>query len=85
MGGGRVSRFAWHPCPLRSEHALWTCLQEQDALEKQRQEAWVPATGSMVFVPRMKGKFKVLAVEGGRVSVQLGALKMKVALDEVRR
>lgn len=60
-------------------------MQERAALEKQRAEAWVPATGSMVFVPRLKGKFRVLAVEGERVSVQLGALKMKVGLDEVRR
>lgn len=29
------------------------------AFEQQKKEEWVPALGSMVFVPRMKGKFKV--------------------------
>ena len=45
----------------------------------------MPAPGSMVSVPRMKGRFKVLSVEGARVAVQLGALQLKVGLDEVRR
>jgi hypothetical protein len=60
-------------------------VQEQEALQRQRVDAWVPAPGSMVSVPRMKGRFKVLSVEGARVAVQLGALKLKVGLDEVRR
>jgi len=28
---------------------------------------------------------QVIAVENGQISVQLGALKMKVGLDEIRR
>ena len=31
------------------------------------------------------GALQVIAVENGLISVQLGALKMKVGVDEVRR
>ncbi|BDA49511.1 Endonuclease MutS2 [Coccomyxa sp. Obi] len=59
--------------------------KEVKAFEQQKKEEWVPTLGSMVFVPRMKGKFKVVAVNGSQVTVQLGALKVKVGVDEVRR
>lgn len=60
-------------------------MQDKAALEKQKRDAWAPSEGSLVFVPRLKGKFKVLTVSGNQVSVKLGALTVKVGIDEVRR
>ncbi|CAL5224634.1 g7352 [Coccomyxa viridis] len=59
--------------------------KEKEALEAQKRDQWVPKVGSMIFIPRMKGNFKVVSVKGDQVSVQLGALKINVALDEIRR
>ena len=39
--------------------------QEKEVLEAQKRDRWVPKVGSMIFIPRMKGNFKV------RVSVWL--------------
>ncbi len=33
--------------------------QEKEALEAQKRDQWVPKVGSMIFIPRMKGNFKV--------------------------
>ena len=44
----------------RERNTLYVLVgQEKEAFEQQKKEAWVPSLGSMVFVPRMKGKFKV--------------------------
>ncbi|CAL5224639.1 g7357 [Coccomyxa viridis] len=59
--------------------------QEKEVLEAQKRDRWVPKVGSMIFIPRMKGNFKVVSVKGDQVNVQLGALKINVALDEIRR
>ena len=34
-------------------------VQEKEVIEAQRREQWVPRVGSNVYVPRMKGNFKV--------------------------
>ena len=33
--------------------------QEREVLEAQKRDRWVPKVGSMIFVPRLKGNFKV--------------------------
>ncbi len=33
--------------------------QEREVLEAQKRDRWSPKVGSMIFVPRMKGNFKV--------------------------
>ncbi len=38
------------------------CKQERESFEQQKKDEWVPKLGSMVFVPRMKGKFKVIYI-----------------------
>ena len=107
-------------------------MQEKEVLEAQKRDQWTPKVGSMIFIPRMKGNFKVghlpsftaractnvclapfkvlgqlcrelsgpcqgvrprnqlllvqvVSVKGDQVNVQLGALKVNVALNEIRR
>ena len=42
-----------------SESDSLVAMQDEQALEAQKVEQWVPKVGSMIFVPRMKGNFKV--------------------------
>ena len=43
-------------------------VQEKVVLEAQKREQWVPRVGSNVYVPRMKGNFKVICGLAGAFS-----------------
>ena len=43
-------------------------VQEKEVLEAQKREQWVPRVGSNVYVPRMKGNFKVICGLAGAFS-----------------
>jgi hypothetical protein len=67
---------------------LWPCLlpaQDAAALSQQRRSGWAPRVGQSVFVPRLGKSARVVAVEGGALTLQAGLLKVSASVDEVRR